>query len=134
MNALFEAYRNARYEVFGADGIIVLKHGEASPALDALLGPHAREWAFVTAWNPASRKLSREENKLRHRELLKEVWPHYQTLPGSGGGEGWESEESLFIVGISRGKAIELGRRFGQLAILVGSVGECAQVVACEGE
>lgn len=124
---LFEQYRGSRYEVFTADGVIVLRHGECSPALDALIAP-AREWAFITAWNPGSRRLAPEENARRQRELLGAV--RQPSWKGEGKGDGW-SEESVLIAGIARADALALGRRFGQLAILAGRAGEAAEVVAC---
>lgn len=128
---LFEAYRTSRYEVRAPSGAIVLRHCERSAQLDALLDPARPEWAFVTAWNPASRPLSAAENERRQQGLLAELRGRFQTLPGRGAGEGWEPEESVLVLGIPKDEAILLGRRFGQLAIVVGRRGEPAQVVRC---
>lgn len=47
---------------------------------------------------------------------------------GIGEGASWPPERSLLILNISRGKAISLGQRFGQLAIVVGRRGEASRL------
>ena len=51
-------------------------------------------------------------------------------LPGEGIGDD-SAEESLLVLGISRGKAVALGRAFGQLAVVTGRRGGGAQLVSC---
>ena len=54
-------------------------------------------------------------------------------LTGEGVGEDpkWQPEESALILGISRGEAVKLGRRFGQLAIVAGRCGRSARLIPC---
>jgi hypothetical protein len=98
-----------------------------------LLSRHgANKWAFVTAWNPASVPLSREENDARQRELIRLVEAAGHTwIRGEGRGKDptWTPEESLLILDISRGEAIALGKQFGQLAIVAGRRGESSALL-----
>ena len=134
--ALDAEYRATTYRVFvpGADAID-LHVGEASAALDALLEGHAAQtWAFVTAWNPASRRLSAEENQSRQAKLLWEVRARgWRSLEGAGVPvrSDWQPEASLLVVGLSKDDAVALGRRFGQNAIVAGQLGEPAELIYC---
>ena len=107
-------------------GTLVLRHGERAAALDALLEPGASEWAFITAWNPGSRRLSRPENERRQRELVRSISGRYRLYPGAGGGdasgqEAWPAELSVLVLGIPLEEALGLGRAWGQHAILAGT-------------
>jgi hypothetical protein len=57
----------------------------------------------------------------------------YLCLPGEGiGRDGvWLHEESLFVMGITEREARRLGRKFGQLAIVVGHLKFPARLVGC---
>ena len=126
---LVAAYRAAEYHVI-APVPFILRVSEHSPALDTLLGEHAAsQWAFVTACNPGSVPLPDAENAARSAGLLAEV-AGYTTYPGEGrdAAGGW-AEESVLIVGIGRAEAVELGRRWGQAAILAGGRGGPAELV-----
>ena len=130
---LVEAYEASRYQVLLASGTLVLRHGELAPALDALLDPAAHEWAFVTAWNPASRRLPRPENERRQAALRRSLGGRYRVFNGVGIGDDgrWPPEESVLILGIAHGKALALGQAWGQLAVLLGARGAPARVALC---
>ena len=122
MNSLIEAYKNTKYKVFGST--ITIEIGKFNQDLNNLILNHnSNEWAFITAYNPFSRVLSNEENKMRHYEL-KELTINYLTFEGHGVGEDptWEPELSLFIIGISKDDASEIGKKFEQNAIVYGVV------------
>jgi hypothetical protein len=94
----------------------------------------AATWAFLTAWNPASVELSRAKNDARQDDLKRNLKSAgYECLSGEGIGDDpfWPPEESLMVLGISRGKAVALGRHFGQLAVVIGRRGEPARLVPC---
>ncbi len=138
--ALRAAYEAARYEVHVNDGrVFVLRHGNRHADFDAFLRqghPDARSWAFVTAWNPYSQRLSTVENAARQSELRAHVNAMgFVVLDGVGCDDGsdWR-EESLVVVGTARADACALGVRFGQHAVLVGELDACAEVCACRGE
>ena len=131
------AYEAARYEVHIDGGErIVLRHGALHATLDELLRrrhPTARSWAFITAWNPFSERLSKNENDARQRDLCAQLAARgLPTIEGVGRDEtsDWH-EESLLVVGIDRVEACAFGSRFGQYAVLVGKVGGAAEVCAC---
>ena len=132
---LLELYEATRYEAHLPQGTVVLRHGEEAPALDALLDHAAPFWAFITAWNPGSRRLSRPENERRQMALVRELSGRYRLFHGAGiGDEGdWPAELSVLALGIPRDEALARGRAWGQLAVLLGSRGEQAQVTSCRG-
>ena len=139
---LWRAYERTRFCVNDGAKRICFMAGSRNARLDALLTRRgAARWAFITAWNPGSRRLASDENARRHAELRAVVDAlGLEALEGEGLGEdpSWLPEQSLLILNISRGKAISLGRRFGQLAIVVGRRGQASSLVptsnACSQE
>jgi len=120
MNDLIEAFKNTKYKVFEPD--IIIEIGVLNQDVDGLLIEYKSvEWAFITAYNPYSRVLTNDENKMRHDEL-KELTKSYITFEGHGVGEdpAWEPELSLFILGISKEEASLIGKKFEQNAIVYG--------------
>jgi hypothetical protein len=132
--ALWRAYERTRFCVDDGVRRVCFKAGSRRARLDALLTRHgAKRWAFITAWNPGSVALSPAKNARRHAELQAAVGAlGLATLEGEGIGEdpSWTPERSLLILDISHGKAISLGRRFGQLAIVAGRRGGASCLVA----
>ena len=130
----WRAYERTRFCVHDGGREVCFTSGSNKRPLEALLHRHrATRWAFITAWNPASEPLTREENDRRQRRLRQEVESKgYRWLPGEGRGEdpSWLPEQSLFILGIPEAGAIELARKFGQLAIVVGRRGKPARLAS----
>ena len=78
MNSLIESYINTKYIVF--EPTLTIEIGKLNQDLDGLLIKHnSNEWAFITAYNPYSKILNDEENKLLHSEL-KELTKNYITF------------------------------------------------------
>jgi hypothetical protein len=122
--------------VFVPDAVpIDLRIDQRSGRLDAVLDEHgAREWVFVTAWNPGAQRRSAEENARDQGVLLAMLSARgYASLPGSGipAEPGWEAEESVLVLGMTRNDGIDLARQFGQVAIVAGKRGEAAELVYC---
>jgi hypothetical protein len=123
---LAAAYRATAYHVDGPTGRFTLRIDAHSPEADALLASNeSATWAFVTAHNPGSVALSPPENAARHDQLLAEVnrrgllaWPGV----GIGDDGRWPAEESVFILGLTEAEAINLGRQFGQIAVVCGDL------------
>lgn len=131
-----EAFRRTTYTARLPDGrTIRIRIGKRNAALDALLAAHGeRTWAYITAWNPGARRLAATVNAARHQSLLAELAALAKTyFEGDGIPDepGWDPEKSVLVLGLSLQEARALGRRFGQLAIAAGEVGEAARLVAC---
>lgn len=125
------AYKKTRYHV--SDLALDIKVGQIPPIPDHLFansGLHT--WAFVTAWNPWSRPLDSTQNQQRHLSLTK-ACESFTTFDAWGipSDDNWEPEQSLLIVGISKQQALELGKRFGQHAIVFGDKGQPATLLFC---
>lgn len=133
---LAEAYRQTSYLV-GTDHPVCLRIGQHNPALDALLKKHGAQkmpWAFLTAHNPKSKKLSDEENKKRERDLRKRLTASgYRFVEGKGVGDDglWPEERSVLIFNITREAAKLLGQDLEQNAIVVGVSGGAPELVFC---
>ncbi|HET7694107.1 MAG TPA: DUF3293 domain-containing protein [Vicinamibacterales bacterium] len=129
-------YENTDYFVFEPEGQpIRFRVGGRKPRLDALLARYgATRWAFMTAWNPASRELAAATNDSRQDEMLTELTARgYRCLRGEGRGAdpSWPAEESVLVLDIPPAMARTIGRRFGQLAIVTGRRGASSKLVAC---
>jgi hypothetical protein len=123
--ALDAAYRATDYRVEDAPGgPFVVRIGDVCAEVDG-------EWAFVTACNPGSVRLSDDENGRRMADLEAQVrkrgW-RYHHGHGVGRDGNWPPEPSLLVVGIAETEALELAERFGQNAIVVGRGGEAARL------
>jgi hypothetical protein len=134
MNAgpeLDAAYRATAYTADTPDGPLSLRIGVVSAALDRLLAARgASTWTYVTAYNPGSVPCADAENEARQRELCATVMRSgHCFFEGAGVGEGWPPEASLLILGMEEAEAVSLGRRFGQLAVVVGERGGPARLV-----
>lgn len=125
---VIEAYLKTLYYVYGfAEPIRV---GVVSESADAFLGKNGHvSWAYITSDNPLSVPLSESENA-RRRGHLRQDLDKFVLLTGEGRdllGE-WPPEQSVFVSGISAEEAFNIGRKFGQRAILFGTYGEPAQL------
>lgn len=113
MNAkLLAAYLRTEYRA--ADAIAQI--GRRCAAVDALLQRlGARHGAFVTAWNPCSRRLPPGWNA-RMQARLRQAARRQRCVAGEGRGRGW-TESHLLLAGDPRRAAV-LARRFRQNAIV----------------
>ena len=118
---LLESYESANYHIDASPGFI-LKIGQYSPELHSIYeASHKKKAAFITAYNPASVELSNEENKERNQQLEEKIQAlHLDYIHGEGKCDEneWSGEESFLIFGINQKEAIELGKEFGQNAII----------------
>lgn len=130
-----QAYRNTTYRVDHPDGGFGIRVGERSRRLDALLAMHGvRCWAYLTASNPRSEKLSPEINRLRNAALMEQVkQQEFVIYPGRGEPDtgDWVAEESVLILGIDASAALRLGAQFDQHAVLAGEAGGPAKLMWC---
>jgi hypothetical protein len=130
---LLDAYRRTAFVANTPSGGLSLRIGQRSTALDDLLAEHGvTTWAYITAFNPGSIVLTPQENMARQRELERVVAPRgFATFSGEGVGDDgrWPPERSLLVLGIGRSDAVQLGRRFGQIAIVYGELGGQAELL-----
>lgn len=134
LHRLRAAYETTAYRVDGgARGAIVIRCGERSDDLDALLVEAAADtWAFLTACNPRSVRLDPADNARRMDALRARVLAlGLVHLPGAGVATAgdWPPEPSLLVVGILEDAAVALARAFDQHAIVAGSRGGPARLV-----
>lgn len=118
---LKKAYLQTDYSFTDGDSTLVIRLDQENPELLAYLElEQISSWAYLTAWNPSSIQQTDEFNHSQQQVLLEKLMG-YKTCKGEGKGRdgNWPAEESYFVAGISREKAIELGWNFGQKAILV---------------
>lgn len=121
---LYESFLHTTYIVHSPSGPIRLRIGTYDPAIDLLLDRYgAAEWAFITAWNPDVLPHPRQENLARNEELRAMLLAGgFDPIAAEGAGDdgSWEPEESFWVAGLAGDRALELGRRFRQAAIVTG--------------
>lgn len=132
------AYLRTSYRVEEVEQPFRIRVGESNPQLENLLATYAAtSWAYITAFNPRSQPLPLEENERRHAELLHAAQSlGYRTFGGRGVGDDgdWPPEKSLLILDIDRRTASELGRDFGQNAIIIGERGGLPKLLMIQSE
>lgn len=129
------AYEAAVYRVDeGPRGRFMIRVGERSADVDALLAEAgADSWAFITAANPRSVRLTAGENAARAAALANVVAERRLVhFAGTGGGAEWPAEPSLLVLGIAEADAKALASAFDQHAILFGQRGGAARLVWVE--
>ena len=128
---LEDAYRKTTY----AAGLsLKLRVGEPHGFLDDMLDFRGlEEYAYLTAWNPGSQKLSDAENRERQDKLKARLKGKHPMVEGvATADDGAWSEESVLVLGIPRADALALAREFGQAALLAGRKGGAPELVWVE--
>jgi len=130
---VFNAYRQARYRIFTAEGPLSVQIDCPSTALLGLSGSGAADCgAFVTACNPRSRLCSAADNT-RRMALLRAQALRTGLLVFDAEADDpigrWPSEPGLFLVGCDLEQAVMLGHAAEQNAVVwVDAVG-CPRLV-----
>lgn len=135
--ALIDAYLATDYQVYPTPtDTLHIQANKVNPAVDNFFNTH-QSWAFITAWNPNSVPLAPTENIRRNQQLKEELIAKKLTyFPASGvptSGD-WPEEASFLVLDISREKAIEMGKAYGQKAIIWGVIKDAAELVFCSEE
>lgn len=135
LNKYEKIYRQAIYVVIWKEREIVFRVGENNSEINRTLNElNAKSFAFITAHNPFSNQLSKTENEDRQNQLMQLLqFERFDFLKGYSTNEEqtWEQEESLFILDITEEKSIEIGKDFGQNAILFGQKDSLVQLIWC---
>ncbi len=117
-----------------ATAVAVIVDAESLPAADAAtrLGSPLH---VITAWNPGDerpeQRVNREVNERLRADLLARTSSLWPALGSSS--DGSHAEESWAVLGLTRGNALELGRKYRQIAIFEIHAGH-QYVFACDGE
>ncbi len=127
------AYRASHYKI-ESEIDLILKVDIADAAIDAKLrerGGVRESWALLSACNPASIPLSVEENGQRHAALIAAVnaagLRHLPAIANDPDRE-WPDEPGLLLCDPPPGFAEQLGRDFGQNAVLIGTLGAAVEL------
>ncbi|MEN8220220.1 MAG: DUF3293 domain-containing protein [Pseudomonadota bacterium] len=126
MKFLNQAYLDTTYQVY-LDSVecLDLRIGVYSETLaDWLKSKFLDNWCVITAFNPFSRALSREENFARNaimEKTLENLPVEVYKAKGIPSDDKWLAEDSFFVAGLVPDKFVELGIKFGQNAIVLGN-------------
>ena len=132
INELKDAYLNTNYTInknliFKED--LILNINKEANFKNAL--PELKEWAFITASNPNSNQLSKQENELRNANLLDDIRSKgYTTHFGCGiSPDGNWSEDSFFIENVSKEEALVYALKYEQCAFVYGKVNQVSELI-----
>ena len=121
IGALLALYRESHYDVALPRGRATLRIGEVAPAaVKRWIGADAAAF-YMTACNPRSTSLPKEENDQRLEALRAELRAQgCRWLEGAGfiPGEAWR-EDCVLAAGPDAAGADAIARRYGQNSILV---------------
>ena len=119
---LVVAYRAAHYVCGHGANAFVLRIGVPSPPLASLCrAAGASSAAFLTACNPGSEPQPAEVNADAHLRLGADLTAAgYHLVEGAGEDPtgGWTAEPSYLVLAMALDAAQEVGRRYGQNAIV----------------
>jgi hypothetical protein len=128
-----EAFWKTTYLAETPLGVLRLRIGLPDPGLCALLRDHGlSSWAYLTAWNPAGQILDRPLNDERLSRLRADLDGHIVYTGWGVGDVGEHMEQSLLVLGMNDVEARQLGRKYGQLAVVVGHPGGVPQLIPCD--
>ncbi len=133
--ALLQAYRHSNYRLLNT--AISIKIGHLSPQLDDfLIDNNAYSWVFISAENPQSIRLTKEENQRRYQQLLeiaeKRNYRYWEGLGEAINGD-WPAEQSLLLLDVPQTEAKALAKQFDQKAIVQGQL-NCKSKLLIIGE
>lgn len=115
---LEQAYLETDYRV-DDDPPLFLRIGERNDGVRVLMASfNVESAAFITAWNPGSKRLPVDDNYDRQARLLEAIEQlrlNYFVGRGEHPEDGY-GEDSYLVLGINREQADELARQFDQAA------------------
>jgi uncharacterized protein DUF3293 len=118
-SGLVSAYRATDYVAHGNGWVVVIRIGRHSLVVDRLLARmHARNGAFITAWNPFSKDLSFEANEHWDRELKRDLSARgFAFVEGEGRGRTgeWPPEPASLRLGFHARKPLRLVESIGKM-------------------
>lgn len=129
-----EQYRSTCYRVFINDQIFDLYIGQFNTDFQTYLrASNIDTWAIITAWNPYSKLKTDQENQFAQDQLMASLidFTYYQAVGIPDASQKWSPEESLFVLNISKAKAVALGQQFEQNALVFGQADSAPELVYC---
>lgn len=120
-SSLQDAYLATHYRVLAPQAFTLRIGATSDPLLALYRSSNVQEAAFLTAWNPFSVTVSREQNCRAQRLLAERLSKSVvAVLPGLGiDPESMHpGEESLLALGLPRDRAIRLAQEFHQNALV----------------
>ena len=135
-SSLRDAYVATTYVAHDRDSEFRIRIGARCNELDTMLEQRKiSTWAFITACNPGSKLMAREQNEAAMALFRNDVVAAgFRFLEGEGvpdalHGAGWLPEPSLLILDIARDAAMKLAGKYGQRAIVAGALHQPAELV-----
>lgn len=128
-NDLLTSYYKTDYIIY--DPKIIIKINEKNKELNKLLKKNnVSEWAYITAYNPMSQISSEARNESANKKLLIDI-QEYKVFKGEGVGQDntWKPEKSFLVLGVNKNKAIEIGKKYLQKAIIFGVINQSAELI-----
>jgi len=128
-------YREALYLAWLPDGELVLRVGPADPQADRRLagsGNCRQGWALLTPCNPRSQCLDESVNQHLYKQLESELDAFSQTWHRSLHRDPrglWPDEPGFLLIDPPPERAVELGRRYRQNAIVAAELGQASRLV-----
>lgn len=132
INELKQVYLNTNYTIYKnlifKEELILNIHKEAN-FKNTL--PELKEWAFITAWNPNSIELTKQENEQRNACLLDDINSKgFASHLGCGiSQDGKWPEDSFFIENISKEEALFYALKYKQCAFVYGKVNQMPELI-----
>ena len=119
---LLKNYRATEYWVTEAPHPFCLRVDQASTELTPIYAKHqVRSAAFMTAWNPGSKRRTDDDNQAMQTRLVAQLNKADVTVLAGDGRDSsgeWPAEASVLALGVELAEAKSLGRQFGQHAIV----------------
>jgi hypothetical protein len=115
---LLRAYRSTTWKISLPGGAVELRVGDTLPSSTAVAPGFV-----ITAYNPSSKLASHEENLAAHALLAMDLTGraaaiHPSLAEGTGAAARAWTEPGFLVRGLSRARAVALGERYGQNAIV----------------
>ena len=126
---LLEAYKATCYEILNPKIEIFI--GQENEELQTFLKENEiKSWCFITAWNPYSRALSKDENEELNSQLKNDLKPYkIYSAQGKDSIGNWPPELSFFVANIDENDAIALGKKYQQNAFVYGILNEKVKLI-----
>ncbi len=130
-NTKLKAYLDTTYTTFNP--ALEIRIGQNNEDLKALLKEtNETTWVFITAENPKSKEISKEENKNLNQALETELMnKNFNYFRGAGipNNPNWTPENSFLVLGMDQKTGIQLAIKYQQNAFVYGELEAPAELI-----